>query len=145
MYGIAFFIHIGGLIVWLAALSIAAVALYTFRAHHTIAAVQKISIKITKSSSIWSYIGAGAVLLSGVYMILQLDMDNKPFWLSAMERGGGMLLLLSIIFTAIAAGKTIKRISQPNAQKTNVRGFVTVAAVSLVCSLLVLFIVSMKY
>lgn len=145
MYGVAFFIHIGGLIVWLAALAIAVIALFSFRSYYTIETVRQISIKITRSSSTWSYIGAGAVLLSGVYMILQLDMDNKPFWLSAMERGGGMLLLLSIIFTAIAAGKTIKRISQPNTQSTSVKGFVIVAIASLICSLLVLFIVSMKY
>lgn len=145
MYGVAFFLHIGGLILWLGALAIAGIFLLAMRPHYVSAGVKQISVKITKHSVIWSYIGAASVLFSGVYMILQLGMDNKPFWLTAMERGGGMLLLLSIIFTAITAGKTIKRISQPDGQHTSVRGFLIVTIISIVCSLAVLFIVSMKY
>ncbi|MUT68774.1 hypothetical protein [Paenibacillus sp. NEAU-GSW1] len=146
MYGISLFFHFSGLFLWIGALLFSAASLLLLRPQFDSDSMRQLAARITRKSMPFSHIGAAFVLLSGVYMILQLDMGaDKPFWLQAMEKGGGALLLLSAIFSGITAGKTIKRIANPSLPAPSLKGYVAVAAVSMILSLAVLFIVSMKY
>ncbi|MFX3632823.1 MAG: hypothetical protein ACE3L7_03145 [Candidatus Pristimantibacillus sp.] len=146
MYGTALFLHFTGLFLWIGALVFSAASLLLMKPQFQSVGIRQLAVRMTKLSMPWSHSGALLVLLSGVYMILVLDMgSDKPLWLSAMEKGGGSLLLLSAVFAGITASKTIKRIANPDAPNANIKSYVIVAAVSLILSLALLFIVSMKY
>lgn len=50
------------------------------------------------------------VLLSGTYMILQLNRDTLPLYLTVMEQGGTLIILLTIIFVSIYSVKLTKKL-----------------------------------
>lgn len=50
------------------------------------------------------------ILLSGVYMILQFSRDSMPLYLTIMEQGGTLIILLTIIFVSIYSVRLTKKL-----------------------------------
>lgn len=50
------------------------------------------------------------ILLSGVYMILQISRDSMPLYLSIMEQGGTLIILLTIIIVSIYSVRLTKKL-----------------------------------
>ena len=50
------------------------------------------------------------IFLSGTYMIFQFNRDTMPFYLSIMEQGGTLIILLTILFVSIYNVKLTKKL-----------------------------------
>ncbi len=50
------------------------------------------------------------ILLSGVYMILQFNRESMPLYLTIMEQGGTMIILLTIIFVSIYSVRLTRKL-----------------------------------
>ena len=50
------------------------------------------------------------ILLSGVYMILQFSRDSMPLYLTIMEQGGTLIILLTIIIVSIYSVRLTKKL-----------------------------------
>lgn len=50
------------------------------------------------------------ILLSGVYMILQFSRDSMPLYLTIMEQGGTIIILLTIILVSMYSVRLTKKL-----------------------------------
>lgn len=79
-------------------------------------------------------------------MIIQMGMGSgKPLWLEVMEKGGGTIILLGLIFTGILGSKVKKRLSIPGeAHHVKLSGYMFAISTVIVLTLSVVLVVSLK-
>ncbi|MFD0716645.1 hypothetical protein [Paenibacillus sp. GCM10027626] len=146
LFGISLFAHFAGLSLWIGALLFSTIVFILVKSHvNGTNEIRELAQRIARIAMRISHLGAFLVLISGVYMILDLNIKDKPFWLSIMEKGGGSVIIISIILTGIVGSRTIRRMSNLEDRSVKISGFVRSSALSLVLIAAVLFIVSMKY
>lgn len=101
MYAGMYFVHIMGLAIWFGALLVGVLLLRSARAHVD---QQQVAVALA-NRSVWTTLQAAAVavLLSGIGMIIQAGLlgQSKPLWLKLMEEGGGMVVLVFVVFVSI--------------------------------------------
>lgn len=94
--------------------------------------------------------GAVLVLISGIIMIVDMNWDGaqKPLWLNYMERGGGVIILASIVLTAIWGRSMSKRLqsTQHDGSAVAVSGslYITSLLLILAAILSVILVVSFR-
>jgi len=130
--------------VWVGAILAVIVMLFMLRSQLGKPEANALSKRIISVFSRFAHPSAFVVLVSGVIMIIQLDMgSDKPFWLDMMEKAGGTIILLFLIVVGIMGGKLKKRL-QAASGSVSVSSYVTSLAVSLIAILAVVLIVSLK-
>ncbi|MFP3391928.1 hypothetical protein [Brevibacillus sp. SIMBA_040] len=117
MYAGMYFTHIISLAVWFGALVIVMLLLGSYKAHTEQGQVAT----ALANKTVWSTLQAAAfaVLLSGVGMLVHAGMigQKKPLWLKLMEEGGGLVILLFIIFVTLWTRNLRKALKQGDATR----------------------------
>ncbi|GED71980.1 hypothetical protein BRE01_56820 [Brevibacillus reuszeri] len=117
MYAGMYFTHIIGLAVWFGALVVVLLLLRTYKAYTDQGQVAT----ALANKTVWStlQVAAFAVLLSGIGMIIQAGLlgQKKPLWLKLMEEGGGLIILLFIIFVTLWTRKLRNALKQGDATR----------------------------
>ncbi|MGO4369829.1 hypothetical protein AB4Z21_03340 [Paenibacillus sp. MCAF20] len=155
MFGLLLFLHLAGLALWIGSLVTILVVLPLVRKNVSTVEANILIGKITRAFSWISHPSALFVLVSGVLMLIQMELgSDKPLWLDVMEKGGGTIVLLSLILTGIFGGKLRKRINlavtasgatQASAsQAVNLSSYLTLSAIIAAAVIAVLLIVSLK-
>lgn len=145
MYGFLLFSHLTGLMIWVGAILAVIVMLFMLKNQLGKPEANGLSKRIISVFSRYAHPGAFVVLISGVIMIIQLDMgSDKPFWLDMMEKAGGTIILLFLIVVSILGGKLKKRLQMEGNASVSVSPYLTSLAISFIAILAVVLIVSLK-
>ncbi|ULL18809.1 hypothetical protein DVH26_32860 [Paenibacillus sp. H1-7] len=147
MFGFMLFLHLTGLFVWLGSLLAVIVVLPLLQKQTSPDTGGFVMKRLIRVFSWLSHPSAVVVLGSGVYMIVQMGIGSeKPLWLNAMEKGGGMIIVLALLVTGILSGNVKKRLDQGHHQAAAVplSGYITTLSVFMVLIVSIVFIVSMK-
>ncbi|MFF2154751.1 hypothetical protein ACFVVQ_05495 [Paenibacillus chitinolyticus] len=146
MFGFMIFLHISGLLGWLGALLGILVTMLLLRKQLGTPDANSLAGKTIRVFGRIAHPSSILVLLSGVYLILQMGIGTeKPLWLQVMEKGGGTIILLAVIFTAVLGSKMNKRLNSA-ADGTSVRltGYLSTVGVFMFLIVSVVFVVSLK-
>ncbi|TDF99429.1 hypothetical protein [Paenibacillus piri] len=145
MFGVMLFSHLTGLFIWIGSLFATIVMLLMLKKQISSQESKALAQRIIKVFSWFAHPGSVVVLASGVFMIVQLGLSSdKPFWLSAMEKGGGMIVLLSLILTGIWGGKVKKQLRAGQGHNVKLTGYLTMMSIIVILIILIMLIVSMK-
>jgi hypothetical protein len=145
MFGFMLFLHLAGLFVWLGSLFAEIVMLLILKKQMGSPESNALTERIIRIFSRFAHPSAFIVLASGVFLIIQLGMGSgKPFWLQAMEKGGGTIILLALICTGILGSKAKKQLRSGQGWNKKLSGYVTAMSSFMVLAMLILLIVSMK-
>lgn len=141
-----FFIHLAGLAVWFGVTLMGILMLLSARKNLAQSGVSSIAEQTIRNINRLSHPSSFLVLASGLYMILQLDRDALPFWISFMEQAGGMIILLFIIVMSILGSKLRKKLAQaePSVAAKSIGSYVVWTSIFLIAILVVILIVSLK-
>lgn len=111
MYSLSYILHIAGVAIWIGSF---------FALGYLLKSLVKDERKledfapITKRIQKWVMMGVlpslVLILLSGVYMILQFNRDSMPLYLTIMEQGGTMIILLTIILVSVYSVRLTKKL-----------------------------------
>ncbi|RKN85229.1 hypothetical protein [Paenibacillus ginsengarvi] len=150
MFSFWLFIHLAGLCIWLGSIVAVAFLLVAMKKQLHSADVSALVRRTVRTFNMLTHPSAFLVLISGVLMIVEMGLgSDKPFWMTYMERVGGMIILLFIIAISIMGKRLMKRISggtsQAVAASSSLSTYVTGLALSSVLVLSVIFVVSGKY
>jgi putative copper export protein len=112
MYALSYILHIVGVAIWIGSFAVIGYLLKTLVNHEK--RLEDYS-PVIKRIQKWVMMGVLPslllILLSGVYMILQFNRDTMPLYLTIMEQGGTLIILLTIIFVSIYSVKLTKRLT----------------------------------
>lgn len=112
MFGFLLFLHLSGMAVWLGSLIAVGIMLIMLGRQLHSEESRVLVRKIVKAFNLLTHPSSFIVLLSGGLMIMKMGLgDDKPFWMVYMERGGGMIILLSIVVLSILGRKMLKKLS----------------------------------
>lgn len=111
MYSLSYILHIAGIAIWVGSfvsLGLLLKSLANDEGNLTDFA------PVVKRIQKWVMLGVipslVLILLSGVYMILQYNRDSMPLYLTIMEQGGTLIILLTIILVSIYSVRLTKKI-----------------------------------
>ncbi|KEQ25105.1 hypothetical protein [Paenibacillus tyrfis] len=152
MFGFLLFLHLTGLSLWLGSGLTAVVMLPMLNQRPGSGELRALARKTLRVISTIAHPSALVVLISGVVMIVQMNIpaQSKPLWLQVMEKGGGMVILLAVILTGILGSRLKKRLNAENGQGTGaaaparIGGYVAATAGFMTLTLAVMLIVSLK-
>ncbi|PYI52176.1 hypothetical protein [Paenibacillus flagellatus] len=146
MFGFMLFLHLTGLFLWIGALLAVVLVLPLMKTQLGSGPSNTLAKRLIRVAGFVAHPGAAAVLVSGVYMILQLDLGkDRPLWLEVMEKGGGTLIVAALVVTGVMGSSIKKRLSAAGAgEAPRLTGYVTTTAAFLVLIVAVVFVVSMK-
>lgn len=152
MYGFYTFLHMVGFIVWLGLLLAMVVILSMLKKKLDTEIGQNLVHKVIRAFSILIHPAALIVLVSGIYRIVQMNFGDagKPFWLNYMEMGGGVIVLLGIVLTAILGRRVTKPLSTASTTAEiavvdkRLSTFVSTNVLFIVLILSVVFVVSFR-
>jgi len=147
---IMLFFHVSTVAVWLGSIVAVLFMLQMIRKQAKSPEISTLIPKMLRTFNRITHPSAFVVLISGIIMILEMGLvgQSKPFWLSYMEQGGGMVVLLSIILLTWQGRRIMKGYtSVASGQGQAVAGFqsyITYMVGSIVLILSVVFVVAFK-
>ncbi|MGY3714616.1 hypothetical protein ACWE42_03710 [Sutcliffiella cohnii] len=109
MYELNYIVHIVGVVLWIGSFIVLGYLLKAMTNNKVedyspiITNIQKWVMRGTLPSLI-------LIVVSGSFMIMQFNRDAMPLYLSLMEMGGTMIILLTIIFVSIYSVKLTKKL-----------------------------------
>lgn len=111
MYALSYILHIAGVAIWLGSFFALGYLLKSLaKDQRHLESFAPVVRRIQK----WVMVGVipslTLILLSGVYMILQYNRDSMPLYLTLMEQGGSLIILLTIILVSIYSVKLTKKL-----------------------------------
>ncbi|MGE6226372.1 hypothetical protein [Paenibacillus chitinolyticus] len=145
MFGLMIFLHISGLLGWLGALLGILVTMLLLRKQLGTPDANSLTGKTIRVFGRIAHPSSILVLLSGVYLILQMGIGTeKPLWLQVMEKGGGTIILLAVIFTAVLGSKLNKRLNSAGGNSVRLTGYLSMVGVFMFLIVSVVLVVSLK-
>ena len=118
MYELSYILHIAGVAVWLGSFLALGWLLRSLSKERGKLKSFAPVLRRIQSWVMWGVIPALLVIvLSGVYMILQFERDTLPLYLTLMEQGGTMIILLTIILVSIYSVKLSKKLKGSTLKK----------------------------
>ncbi len=147
MFGFMLFLHLTGLFVWLGALLGTVIALGILK--RTLGSVEsnQTARRMIRAFNLLAHPASVIVLGSGVYLIVQLGMDDsRPLWLEIMEKGGGTIILAALVVTGIMGSRAGKRLASggSDAQSFKLKGYVAALSVFMILIVSVMLVVSIR-
>ena len=110
MYSLSYILHIVGVALWIGSFAVIGYLLKILTKNK---GLKDFSV-IIKRMQKWIMVGVLPslllIFLSGTYMIFQFNRDTMPFYLSIMEQGGTLIILLTILFVSIYNVKLTKKL-----------------------------------
>ena len=150
MFEIMLFLHLAGLAVWFGASMASAFVLILAKRKITSSETKTFVRKALRAFGWLTHPSSIVVLVSGIIMIVNMnwgDLD-KPLWLTYMERGGGMIIIVAIALTAILSRKIVKRLDSASHSSSEVAVggglYLTSLLAILVAILSVILVVSLR-
>lgn len=111
MYSLSYILHIAGVAIWVGSF---------FALGYLLKSLVKDEKKLVDFAPVMrriqKWVTRGVIpslvliLLSGVYMILQFNRDSMPLYLTIMEQGGSLIILLTIILVSIYSVRLTKKL-----------------------------------
>ncbi|GIP35186.1 hypothetical protein [Paenibacillus sp. J2TS4] len=145
MFGFLLFLHLAGLMIWLGALLGKVVTLGMLKKQLGSTEGNTLAQRSIRTFSLFSHSSAVIVLITGVFLIVQMGLgSDKPVWLEVMEKGGGTIILLALIITGIMGSKVKKRLIGGSGRNVKLAGYMTVLASFMVLILGVVLVVSLR-
>ncbi|GKS12385.1 hypothetical protein YDYSY3_33850 [Paenibacillus chitinolyticus] len=145
MFGWMLFLHITGLLGWLGALLGIFVTMLLLRKQLGTPDANSLAGKTIRVFGRIAHPSSILVLLSGLYLILQMGIGtDKPLWLQVMEKGGGTIILLAVIFTAVLGSKMNKRLNSAGGTSVRLTGYLSTVGVFMFLIVSVVLVVSLK-
>jgi hypothetical protein len=141
------FIHLAGLAAWFGVTLMSAFLLMSVKRKAAAADLASSALGTIRIFNQVTHPAAFLVLLSGVVMIMEWNREGMPFWLTFMERAGGLTALLFMIVLSIMGLGLKKKLQQGDATVAakSINTYVTGIFVFLLLILAVIFVVSMKF
>jgi uncharacterized membrane protein len=111
MYSLSYILHIAGVAIWVGSFFALGYLLRSLaNEERKLADFSPVMKRIQK----WVMRGVlpslVLILLSGVYMILQFSRDSMPLYLTIMEQGGSLIILLTIILVSMYSVRLTKKL-----------------------------------
>lgn len=110
MYEWSYILHIVGVVIWIGSFIVLGYLLKGLTKNGSLKDYSFVIKRIQKSVMVGVLPSLVLVLLSGTYMILQLNRDTMPLYLTIMEQGGTLIILLTIILVSIYSVKLSKKL-----------------------------------
>ena len=140
LYNASYFIHIIGIVLWMGSFVSFWFLLRTAVRQESF---EGIGNAIRKNVNVVIIPATILIVVSGSYMIMQFNRDTMPLYLSLMEMGGTMVILLSIIALSIISRKISKAIDE--AKKIALYSYYrTTLLLSFILGAVVVFIVALR-
>ncbi|MGM9988444.1 MAG: hypothetical protein ACI35O_14645 [Bacillaceae bacterium] len=140
------FAHLTSLATWLGALVFVAIFVLVLRKQLVSVDIRKVFVKLTKVFNAISHLSATVVLVSGVFLLINMGLETKPFWLTFMERAGGATVLISMIVITIFGRRVTKQLTATDTKK-EVKGltpYLSTMFVSIALIVSVIFVVAAR-
>lgn len=141
---LALFLHLLGIVVWIGAGITISVLLLSILKLNASESRNQVLTGILKKSYMLIHPAATIVLGSGLYMLITADYAQKPFWVTLMQHGGTLAVILSLVVGSILSGKAIKQLAQSDSNPSMLKTYVWVTYVSVILSLVILYFVAAK-
>lgn len=111
MYSFNYILHIAGVAIWIGSFAALGYLLKTLvRQENSLVDFSPVIKKIQK----WVMMGVipslVLILFSGSFMIVQFNRETMPLYLTIMEQGGSLIILLTIIFVSIYSVRLTKKL-----------------------------------
>src|SRR5690606_20012486 len=111
MYSFNYILHIAGVAIWIGSFAALGYLLKTLvRQENSLVEFSPVIKKIQK----WVMMGVipslVLILFSGSFMIVQFNRETMPLYLTIMEQGGSLIILLTIIFVSIYSVRLTKKL-----------------------------------
>lgn len=111
MYSLSYILHIASVAIWIGSF---------FALGYLLKSLVKDERKladftyVTKKIQTWVMVGVlpslVIILVSGIYMILQFNRDTMPLYLTIMEQGGSLIILLTIALVSVYSVRLTKKL-----------------------------------
>lgn len=146
MFGFWLFLHLTGLAVWIGSLLGIVVVLLLLKKQLGTPQSNTLANRVIRAFSMFAHPASVIVLISGVFMIIQMGLGSsgRPLWLDVMEKGGGTIIVLALVLTGILGMKVKKRLNDPQSRSVNMSGYLTTVSGFMVLIVAVVLVVSMK-
>jgi len=146
MYGWMLFIHLAGLATWFGVTLMGVIMLLTVKGRLAESNLASVAQGTIRNINRVTHPAAFLVLASGLYMVMQWDHEDMPFWLAFMERVGGMTILLFMILLSIFGSKLKKKLAQADGALAakSISNYAVISFIFLLCILAVTLVVSLK-
>lgn len=139
----ALFLHLLGIVVWIGAGITIGVLLLSILKLDASENRNQVLTTILKKSYMLIHPAATVVLGSGLYMLVTSDYADKPFWVTFMQHGGTLAVILSLVLASILSGKAIKQLGQ-NSTPGVLKAYVWVTFASVLLSFVILYFTAAK-
>ncbi|PDM38846.1 MULTISPECIES: hypothetical protein [unclassified Geobacillus] len=111
MYYLSYMLHIAGIAIWLGSfLALGYLLKSLVKDERKLADFAPVIKRIQKWVRMGVLPNLVLILLSGVYMILQFSRDSMPLYLTIMEQGGTIIILLTIILVSMYSVRLTKKL-----------------------------------
>lgn len=111
MYSLSYILHITGVAIWVGSFLALGYLLRGIAKNERALTNFAPVIKRIQKWVMWGVLPSlTLILLSGVYMILQFNRESMPLYLTIMEQGGTMIILLTIIFVSIYSVRLTRKL-----------------------------------
>ncbi|SER89862.1 hypothetical protein [Salisediminibacterium halotolerans] len=118
MYSLMYILHIAGVALWLGSF-----AAFGYLLRSLVSSENSLDTYTSVVNKIRIWINAGVlpgavlVMLTGVFMILQFDRANLPFYLLFMEQAGSIIILFTVIVLSVYSRKLKKKLNGEQLKK----------------------------
>lgn len=117
MFGTMLFLHLTSLVLWMGSLVSILILIKLAKRQIGSQEIKTFSGRAIRTFSWLAHSNSVIVLMSGIFMIIEMNPGSKPFWLNYMEKGGGMIILAAILLTIIFSRKAVKNLSNQSDAK----------------------------
>ncbi|SDO17213.1 hypothetical protein [Alkalicoccus daliensis] len=150
MYSLSYIIHIIGVALWLGSFTAFGFLLQSLvREDEPMKNYRSVINKIRIWINYGVLPGAVVVMLTGVYMILQLNRETLPFYMIFMEQAGSMIVLLTVVMLSVYSRRLKKKLEGETLKKDKTLEALSLAHTNYMFSsaalvLLVIIVVGMR-
>ncbi|MFC4736787.1 hypothetical protein ACFO4L_09345 [Bacillus daqingensis] len=117
VYEAAYSLHIGGIALWIGSFAAFAWLLRGMVQQGELAEAEKRQIRrMTRFVNLGVLPAAGIVLMTGVYMILQLNRETLPLYMLVMEQAGALIILVTAVGTGLYSRRLVKQLDEKGAR-----------------------------
>ncbi|WP_444685323.1 hypothetical protein [Alkalicoccus luteus] len=117
VYEAAYSLHIGGIALWIGSFAAFAWLLRGMAQQGELAEAEKRQIcRMTRFVNLGVLPAAGIVLMTGVYMILQLNRETLPLYMLVMEQAGALIILVTAVGTGLYSRRLVKQLDEKGAR-----------------------------
>lgn len=145
MYQLYYFIHLAGIALWIGSfIGFAALIRHMNRSQSLNGTHEALILRMKRFVNVGVLPATGAVLVSGVLMILRFDHSALPLYMRLMEQVGGVALILTILVIGLYSRKISTSITARTDGAHITRVYAMMLYISAFLGILVLLITALR-